>query len=536
MNDASLLPLPRGVTSFRLPIAAAVVGALALVALFVVVPTLPFQDLPQHDLVLRASRALREGATSPFLEVSPHVTFAYSGYLRLARLVDPLVGTGASLTLVTAAGAFLLPFAVARLAQVTGGSAAWAFVMALPLTLAWHVRMGFVAYSLGLDTAIFWIAATKAYVDRPSRPRGAAVVLLAIATYLGHPLPWGVAVCGAAAYGLGASTRRRGAPVLAGAVGATLVLVAWDVTHFAFRQVPETRVTWEPSPLAFRPATTALAHLVTRSFGIPTATGLAPIALLALGLVVALPAARRARLAPTDAVTTRLAWAAAWLAFLAPTSYKITWLMGDRLAVFAVVFAMSAASRKFVGKPEWGPSIFVVVGALGATTVAAVDVSRQAATVAHVTLPRTSRFPPGRYLTYRLTDCTDRSYDPVWGDVDPLRSAWAWGADLDAMTPYAFGFSRYLSVVFKGDVYASRLRAPHEWNVNEVRTKSSREACEAFDGRQVDKARRTQFDGVIVFGNPDRMPDVARRVGAAVAFEVAPGVVAFSRNSASPTR
>lgn len=506
-------------------------GMMAMAIVFVGSARLPFQDIPHHELALRLGRAIANGGTSSYLDTAPHSAFAYSLYIHLTNLLAGVAGSEGALAIVASMAALTLPFAVATFAHTCGGSPRWAFVLAMPLALGWHVRMGYVPYSLGVDGAVFWMAAARVLAEKPTPKAATATLVAALVTYLGHPLAWVFGAMGVLATWIFSDRKKEAFGVLAVIGLVTSAIFTWDTVHAAFRQVPETAVTWEPSPVVFRPIPTAAFHVVTRTFGVSHPGHLVPIAAMVAGVVLALP---RATVVPsgdrhvaTFLVRTTVIFLV--IAILTPTALNIGWLIADRFAIFALVLAIVTASRRLSAEAAWGPLVIIASGAMGATLFSVSECHREARRVARITTPLTARFPAGRYLTYRLTDCGAGTFDQLWGHTDPLRGAWSYGADLEAMTPYAFAFSRYHPILYVGSVYAARLRAPHEWDVNESRTASPREACEAYDARQVAKARRTRFDGVMVFGEPERVEDLAVRLGEPPRSRAAPGLVAYAR-------
>ena len=494
----------------RPAVVAAGVGLFAVLAFFATTPRLPFQDLPNHELILRLGRHFANGATSPFFESRHPTIFGYSLYIGLHRALAFALESNRCVALITTAGAIAFPIAVARLSRALGGSGRWAFALSVPFILAWHVRMGFVPYSLGVDGAVLWIASTARMVESFSLRRAAWVFALASLTYLAHPLAWAAGSVGVALVWVHSRRSRTTFAAIAISMLAVFAFFTWDVAHHAFRQIPETTVTWEPSPPFFRPLTTAFAHLVTRTFSVTRPIALVPIFAIVFGTLVAIPKAHAsADIRREDArhATTvyRGLFVFAAIAVFAPSAVGVAWVIGDRLAIFAAVFAIVAASRTFATNDELGPRLIVAAATLTTLGLSVAETRADAIDVARISLPVAARLPPGRYLTYRLSDCSEEPRNEVWGRPDPERQLWSTIADEAAMTPYAFAFANYLPVQFQGAAYGERLRAPREWDVNELRTGVAGAACEAFDRHQVDKARRTRFDGVIVTGLPERI-------------------------------
>ncbi|NMO17467.1 hypothetical protein HPC49_21425 [Pyxidicoccus fallax] len=484
-------------------VALAVTGAVLWLA-----PVLPFQDYPNHLHVLEVERALRAGSDSGFLRAREGWFFGYSLYLLPSRAL-PWLGVEQALRVVVLVSALGLPLAAWALAGALGAPRAWAGLLSLPLALSWPLRMGLLPYVLALPLLLL---ATRFLVRAHRSGFSVALMLTASACYLAHPLAFGWLLVLALVAGVTLATARVRA--LAGSALALtpgLLMAGWDVVHGAFRQIPGTHHTWEPSALYFRPLGRAMAQLVTRTWSVTDgATGLLLVPFLLmlawltfLWLGQRAPASREQRFCAAAVVLGMLA------GLVMPGSLGTTWALGERMAMLGPLFLpLAVAATAARASPRLRGALCVGIAlALGAGQV---EVTTQARHLERIVGDARLARLEGRFLTFRASDCEHAQRSRSWGYYDPMRHVWAYALGAGGVTPYIFAFAHYLPVVYDGDRFARALRAPAEWDANAWRRRGDSADCHPWDVRQLRGALRYgDFDGVIVFGEPDRMEALA---------------------------
>jgi hypothetical protein len=474
------------------------------------VPVLPFQDFPNHLHVLQVERALRAGNEIAFLRPRAGWFFGYSLYLLPSRAL-PWLGVEQALRLVVLFSALGLPLAARALAGELGAPREWVGLLSLPLALSWPLRMGLLPYVLALPLLLL---ATRLLVRDCRRRRGpsAALTLVATACYLAHPLAFGWLLALAPVAGMLLAPRRLGAFVRSAlALTPGLLMAGWDVVQGAFRQIPGTQHTWEPSATYFRPIARAVAQLVTRTWGITDGlTGLLLVPfLLMLAWLTFLRLGQRDAPSPEQ----RFCAAAIVLGTLAglvvPGSLGTTWALGERMALLGPLFLpLAVASTAAHAPPRFRAAL--CAGVALALVAGQVEIATQARHLDRIVGDARIARLAGRFLTFRASDCDHGQRSRSWGHYDPQRHAWAYALGPDGVTPYIFAFAQYLPVVYDGDQFARALRAPAEWDANAWRRRGDSTDCHPWDVRQLRGALSYgDFDGVIAFGEPSRMEALA---------------------------
>jgi hypothetical protein len=504
------------------PIAVALALAWAAIAITLfALPHLPFQDLPNHALLLRIDRALAVGEAGPCYRRPDLVVFGYSLYLHLARFAEHFWSAERALRFLLVCGGLAIPVAAARLAKVTGGDPKWAALLALPLALSWPLRMGLLSYVLALPILIL-LAAELWTIGRSTKLAPVArLTLLATLCYLAHPLVFGIGFSLALVACYFARERRFAvAARLFIAFLPALLLLLHDLRAGAFQQIPGTEDTWEPSPTYFRPIVQSAVHLVTRSFGITDARAAivhAPIVVLLLFLALRPRQEEEGGERHFLVAATLLGIGAS---LLVPGSVGTTWVLGDRVAVIGMVFLCVLAARRAGSQaPATRAAVALsVVLAVGGSLIEIVHQSREVSAI----LDGKTRELDGRYLTFRLSDCGTPDESTLFGRYDPERHLWAEALSPKGATPYLFAFSRYLPVWYDGDRYPRELRGPHEWSANAWRPNDDPKICAEYDRRQIQLAREYKtFDGVIVTGPPARVEQLLASDGERLAAGLA---------------
>jgi hypothetical protein len=407
---------------------------------------LPFQDLPNHELVLKIGRALRAGETSRFYELPRATILGYTLHARLDQLLAPLLSTEASVHLQAILAAAGLPLAVGWLARRAGAPAGWAALLALPLMLSWPLRLGLLAYALG-QPLVFVAAAEAVHAARTgSRLALVGLALALLGCWMAHPLALASAAVMVALAWLTFGTPRldRLALLAAAALPAALVAardLALDglAAPAGVRLAAAAKLDAKPRGLL-----EAVAELLTCSITIrrpeelwwhlPYAAAL--VALCAVGL--ARPPSLPSRAAPYVVLA---AASALVIALVVPSDLATAQLVGERLAVIAVgALALAGACACATAPRALQAAVAAAVALSLAQSVAAV--SAEAGLVAAIAGDRAPHSLEGMRLTARI-ECRPLAHKP-WALWDPLYHAWAYAIHpTRGFVPYVFAERRY---------------------------------------------------------------------------------------------
>jgi len=506
----------------------------ALTALVLIIPRyLPFQDLPNHALVLALARALRKSGPTTYLELPDFRVWGYSLYVGIDRVLARALSADATARIMIVAAALALPIAVSRLATRLGGRASVALALALPIALCWPVRMGFVPYIIGLA---FLLALAVALVDLLSdlpaqRLRRSFLFVLAFALlcYLSHALVFVIAL---GLVGIGWLTmgrwRWRRLVLLTLALAPALILMTVDVSNSAFEQIPNTQMVWWRSKKKsiYRPAKLALTHVVTRSYGV-TGPGVLPyylplmIAVVGLAGVGTVAAFRRRRVAEEDprGVTTT-ATRRAWLFVLSagivasvgtvavPETVGLAFLTGQRIPIigFALLTAAAGAMASRLATPLCLAALSTVVLAQSSAGSEIVHRARQVETILGAgDLHSVS----GPFMTARINDCPMPAATWTWGNYHSEWHLWAYALSDRSVTPYLFAYARYLPIWFRADTF-HELGAPQDAASNSPWMALPQSYCAEYNRRRVLRVLNAPpaFSGIVMFGSPGSVGDL----------------------------
>ncbi|HET8948462.1 MAG TPA: hypothetical protein VFQ07_15895 [Candidatus Polarisedimenticolia bacterium] len=520
----------------RAEISTLAVGLCLAGLLLLGIPYLPFQDVPNHALLLTYDRELAATGNA-WLERPSDLAFGYSLYVWIARALAPVLSIDAVLRLLAILAVTALPLATARLAAVLGAPAALAGILSLPFALGWPLRMGLISFVLGVPLALLCAAAAVVVCRSPPalpQERGAPIGSLlglafgGAAAYLAHPFAFALAmVLAVFAWGFAGGRSARAAARLAGAFLPALALLAWDTWHGAWRPTVSASIETTPEAMVrLRPVGQALSHIACRTYGIPNAETLLAylphLALLLAGtaLVRGKPAAHRTL--PRSGGRMLLA-AAALLTLgtvLVPDSLGRAYLLGSRPALAGMCLAAIAAAaglRRAMARPL--PLVATVTGL--ACAISAASIARDAKAVALVVGDHPPRSARGNLLVVRAGTCTRHTgYD--WGAWDPLRQAWAYALSPDSSTPYLFAEHRYDMVWFRPG--ANPPHPPPGRVLSDERDLDSGECAERNRERLAGTAAIPGYDGVVVVGHPDAGRRALRESGAREPVRLAPGL------------
>jgi hypothetical protein len=508
------------------------------------IPYLPFQDLPNHALLLSYDRLLGASGNA-WLERPSDVAFGYTLYIWIARALAPVLSIDSVLRLLAIAAVAALPLATARLAAVLGAPAALAGILALPFALGWPLRMGLLSFVLGVPLALL-CAASAVTVCRspPARPGAAAIRSLAglaigcTVAYLAHPFAFALAlILAALAWGFEGGRSARIAARLASAFVPALALLAWDGWHGAWRPTVSASIETTPEEMVrLRPVGQAISHIACRTYGIPNAQTLLAylphlvVLLAGTALLVRGMRARGSAAGGTAAPETvrrsgsRMLLATAALltlgTVLVPDSIGRAYLLGSRPALAGmclVAVAAAAGLRRVMARPL--PLVATVTGL--ACAISAASIARDAKTVALVVGDHPPRSARGNLLVVRAGTCT-RHTGYNWGAWDPLRQAWAYALSPDSSTPYLFAEHRYDMVWFRSG--ANPPHPPPGRVLSDERDLDSGECAERNRDRLASTEAVPGYDGVVVVGHPDAGRRALRESGAREPVRLAPGL------------
>lgn len=222
-----------------------VFGILVLAAALpaVVIPTLPFQDFPEHVLQLALLRHLGEPAFGAGLHYEAHLLTPYGGAILLAWPFAPLCGDEGAMRLVLALSLAGIPLAARYLLASMRREPALA-VLAIPLAWGWITWIGFLPFLLAVPLALLG-AATAWRLAAAERPRGRDLGLLAVlglATFACHALALPFLCLAAGLLVLFSARPRRLVPVVLALLPAIAVAAVWTSQRVA-------TVNPEPRPL-----------------------------------------------------------------------------------------------------------------------------------------------------------------------------------------------------------------------------------------------------------------------------------------------
>jgi hypothetical protein len=486
------------------------------------IPYLPFQDLPNHALLLTYDRTLGASGNA-WLERPSDLAFGYTLYLWIARALAPVLSVDSVLRLLSVLAVAALPLATARLAAVLGAPAALAGILALPFALGWPLRMGLVSFVLGVPLALLCAASAVVACRSASKRTLAGLALGGAAAYLAHPFAFALGVVLAAlAWGFEGGRSARVAARLTGAFLPAFLLLAWDAWHGAWRPTVSAAIETTPEDMVrLRPVGQALSHIACRTYGIPNAETLLAYLPHLLLLLAGTALLVRQRVPRSGG---RMLLAAAALLTLGtvfvPDSIGRAYLLGSRPALAGMcLVAIAAASglRRAMARPL---SLVATVTGL-ACAISAASIARDAKAVALVVGDHPPRSARGNLLVVRAGTCT-RHTGYEWGAWDPLRQAWAYALSPDSSTPYLFAEHRYDMVWFRPG--ANPPHPPPGRVLSDERDLDSDECADRNRERLAGTAAVPGYDGIVVVGHPDAGRRALRESGAREPVRLAPGL------------
>lgn len=524
-------------------------AALTVAALLLfVVPYLPFQDLPNHALLLTYDRALGPDGNA-WLQRPAFVSFGYTAYIWATRLLAPFLSVEAVLKLLAAIAVVALPLATARLASVLGAPAALAGLLVLPFALGWPLRMGLVSFVLGVPLALLAAASAVLLCRRPTAARAAILAFECGAAYLTHAFAFGLAL---ALTGLAAAVCGRRSPRQAGLLVLALlpaaVLAGWDGWHGSWRPTEAASAITAPEhPVRFRPVGEALSHVACRTYGIPRASSLPaylPHLLLLAAASSAFAVRRRGDAGsagePAGSNRQRLAarrflligGAVLTLGTVAmPDSAGRAYLLGSRPAMAGMCLAGIAAAAGLRRSRRMGMPVAAAV-TLVACAVSLGGIAREAREVREVVGERPPRTVSGNVLVARAADCR-RETGYLWGAWDPLRLVWAYALSPRGSTPYLFAEHRYDMVWYRPG--ANPPYPPVGRALSDERTLDASACAERNRDRVARSLAWPGYDGVLVTGSPDTVRAAVEGSGARDRIRLGPGLWLLS-GPAGPAR
>jgi len=496
-------------------------GLLGIALLLLLIPCVPFQDLPNTGLVLLLDHSSRDDVNAYFQR--PEVTpFGYTLSVWMARVLLSWVSVDVALRWMCLAAALALPLATARLAAVLGAPWELAGILALPLALGWPMRMGFVSFVLGQPVVLLGTAAAVLLCRQRSARRIAELALWAVAAYLLHAFAF-LFLCALVVL-TWLCTGKKSLRAIASLVGALIpagALAASDVVNRALSSVIIRDAATPPAGISFRPLGRAFVNIASRSYGISGLDNvgfyLPLLALLLLGIVWL--AARAGRNG------------CYWLALLGtgfftlgsmafPDSVGNVYLLGPRVNVIGMCFAAIAAAA---GLSRLGGRALLAAFPLAALAciTSGAGVVRDSRLVREVVGAQPPRSLSGHFFPVRAAHCSQVvSYN--WGNWDPLRHVWAYALSPASGAPYLFARHRYAPVWYRVERI---LPHPFEGLVLSDEDPLGAASCERRNRERIEGALTWPgYDGVVLAGRPE---DVQRALGDSDVGEkrqLAPGI------------
>jgi hypothetical protein len=476
-------------------------GLAGITALLLLIPYVPFQDIPNHAFILLLDDS-RE--VNPYFSRPEVTSFGYLLSNWIARALVRFFSADMTLRLMCLAGALALPLAAARLAAVLDIRWALAGILVLPLGLGWPMRMGFVSFVLGQPVVLMGAAAALRLCRQGGWRRGIELASWAIAAYLLHAFAFVFLAALVALVWLFTAARslRAGVSLLATLIPAG-ALAALDVANRALSPVIPRDPSMPAAGISFRPLGRAVVHLLSRSYGISGPGALAyylPHFLLLLA-GIGLLAARRERKGAYLALAGTAVLTLGSVVF--PDSVGNVYLLGPRLNVVTLCFAVMAAAA---GLSAWGRGATLAAAGVTALAVAftATEIGRDARLLEQVVGARPPRSVSGHYFPVRAAECVHvQTFE--WGNWDPLRHTWAYALSPASGAPYLFTRHRYAPVWYRVDRI---LPHPFEGDVVSDEDNLEPESCTRRNRERVEGALTWPgYDGVVLVG----IPGVAKR-------------------------
>jgi hypothetical protein len=511
------------------------IGLAAVAALLLAVPCLPFQDLPNHALVLLLDHA-------PGKEINPYFirpevkAFGYTLSAWLGRGLLGWMSVDAVLRLLCLAAALALPLATARLAKVLGGDPAAAGILALPLALGWPMRMGFVSFVLGLPIVLMGTAAAVQLCRERTWRRAGELALWAIAAYAMHAFAFAfLCVLAVLAWLCTGAWRLRALASLFAALLPAALMAASDVMHRALSSVIERDPSVPAAGVSFRPLGRAFVNIASRAYGIENLAGFwfyfPHLLLLAVGTAWLLTRGERSgarRLALWGAGLFTLGSVAS------PDSFGNVYLLGPRVNVIGLCFAIVAAVMGLAtdarndaqpDAPFATPRFRVLLAATACTSLAlavsGMGIIQDARRVGRVVGAEPPRTLSGQYFPIRAADCSHiESY--LWGNWDPLRHVWAYALSAGGGGPYLFTRHRYAPVWYRVEAIQPH---PFEGLVLSDEEALSAASCARRNRERVEGSLTWPgYDGVILAGSPEATRAALDASDVSAKERLAPGI------------
>jgi hypothetical protein len=501
-------------------------GLVGTAFLLLSVPYVPFQDIPNHAQLLVLDQSLGADG-SAYLRRPEMVSFGYSLYVWMARLLLPGLSIDIVMRLMCLAAALALPLATARLAAVLGGPWAVTGILALPLGLGWPLRMGFISFALGLPVALLGTSGAVLLCRERGATRMAGLGFCALVAYLAHPFAFGLlsVLAGLSWLCAGARSRSTATPVLV-ALAPAVLLAGIDAWNGAWLPVTGLEDAATGGGLRFQSIGMALVHVVSRSYGI-TGPGSLGLYLPHFALVVcgALWLARSpGRLESRGLV---LFGAAAFMLGSVGFPYSMGRLisMGPRANVIGLCFG-AIAGAAWLSCSRARPLLVAVPLTALAFVASSASIVHDARLVHEVVGDRPPRNVAGNFLAVQAADCA-RPASFYWGDWDPVRHLWAYALSPEGITPYLFARDRYFPVWYRAE-----RRVPYPSGGRSLGNGRALDpaACDRRNRERVATALSYPgFDGVIVVGRPGDGERALGLPGAASRDRVAPGIWRLTR-------
>jgi len=504
--------------------AAAGIG-MAMVAWVMLGPSwLPLQDLPNHVHVLGLDLSLAND--DPYLTRPETRSYTYSltGLIArpLARLTSPLW----AIRTLALLGALGIPLGLAWFAQNVGIRRSLAAALSLPLALSWSTKLGFVQFTIAAALAFAALGFAARCCNRKQPKDIALLGTFAALAYMANGLALPILGLGTLTIWLFSSGRLPAFARLAVAAIPVAVFFILDVSRGVLLAVDlhanaNIGVT---GAFQYRGVPIALAHLFTRSIGVTGPGNAFFYAPLVLSLLAGLVLVHRSR--GTASWSPLVAWLPLFFGALSVffiEHLELSFAMGSRLSLACAAALTLAGARGWQDRAR--PfRVALVCSALVATT-ASVTVLYGKAQELHALLGDGPEAVDGLYLTANVQpECHDNS-KVRWGDWAASRMVWAYALGPNGRTPYAFAWSRYHPVIYRKELYNTRLHAPGESNDHPGGPPDEKGCEEANLSRLARAIFWPGVDGVLVTGPRDYVRGLLAKKRWPLGRSLAPGLL-----------
>jgi hypothetical protein len=450
-------------------VALALTGSvIAVTSVLLLIRYVPLQDFPQQVKMLTQIRELAPGHQTEFFRSRTGLVFGYQLYCWIDRLWAPLLSPLWSLRLQTILAFLLTPIAAFRLARAIDVDPWLAALLAAPLALSTHFKLGILPFCLGIPISMLALASAIRLLDDRRVVRVLELMTWLTLSQLAHPLTLGIALLMMGPMWL--YRGRRDPFVTAGYLAAAapaLLMFAHDARAHAYGNIPGAELAWPVWGMTTQWIGEILNRIPTLaygSYGVGSLVGRIPAIIATLAcLAVAVRHWRgdgglRTALLATVALLTLLG-------IILPRDIGTTFCFAGRFPFVALllcaVIGGQATEHLSRRKLAVVASAIMLAMALNCTEFVA-----QSERVRSVIGDAPSPVLSGAILPVRFMPCQGDMREARTGFeialYHPLWHVWAYVSTSDTFAPQVFAFSGYHQVQARADRYGDMAGAP-DW-------------------------------------------------------------------------